>query len=1501
MKNFKIVRLWLFPKYLATVLFVLGTVSSVTLYYWLNAKSQSELEQDFTHKAERITLEIQRRFSVPLYGLNDVKNLFDLQPSLSYAQFLSAVHSRDFATEFPGVRGFGYIEKVNDSDVERYVLKQQQDIAPEYDYRSFDTVQRKEHFLLKYFASSSTEHAVLGTDFSSEPRRFNLVQNALSTGKPSLSELVYSAPKKLKKLGVLLMLPVYQKNAPITTSNQGKPALLGLVYTSILLSDLLEQVPGGEQAEVVYQLSNPSANIDGEQLIFYSAPNLSAQARKTPAQFTLVKNIHLYGRDFRLEMMSTPSFELAGKRSTPGLVFLAIFLISSLLAALLRLQRLRNEHTQKQLDAALRDNQALLSTLNMHAIVSVTDAQGNIIDVNDAFCRISGYQRSELIGKNHRICRSNAQSAQFWSNMWQSISTGTPWRGEVCNRKRDGSLYWVDTFIAPFKSSTGVIDKYIAIQNDISENRIAAERLQNALRDSNALLSTLNMHAIVSIADSTGRLIEVNQAYCHISGYTKEEILRDNHRIVATGIQSADFLSNMWRTIASGTPWRGEVCNRSKNGNVYWVDTFIAPFKDAQGRIEKFISIRTDITSSKKAASRLANQRSALAHIIEGTNVGTWEWNVESGEMRLNERWADQIGYELNQLTPSTIQTWDNLTHPDDLEKAKQRMKLHFQHDLPYYECETRLKHKDGQWIWVLTRGRIASFTPLGKPEWVSGTQMDINERKNAEAELQKSTQLLLNVRDQLTKAAEVAELGIWTWDLASDELNFNERMFDIYEVPEELRQEKLYVDFWRTKLHPDDLQANQARLTEAIHGGHSYNPIFRIISPTIGLRYIQAAGGVERDEHGQATLVTGINRDITLQYQAEEALRNAKQAADDANQAKSAFLANMSHEIRTPMNAILGMLSLLAKTPLSPQQTDYAMKTEGAARSLLNLLNDILDISKVEAGKMHLDPHAFRLDQLLTDIQDILTVNVGNKPVSIQIKVDPSIPPVLIGDTLRLRQVLTNLGSNAVKFTEQGSVTLSIKALALEEERVSLYFSVKDTGIGIARENHQKIFTGFTQAETSTTRRFGGTGLGIAISQGLLKMMESDLQLESELGKGACFYFTLNLAVANSSQIALSTKLEQHSSFKNSGENSDKNSTQRLTNLRLLLVEDNLNNQQVARELLESEGAKVQIANHGLEALEIIAAEDVSYDLILMDLQMPIMDGYTATQMIRQQLGNKKLPIIAMTANVMESDIIACQKAGIDDHVGKPFDINNLVKIILTHTKYSNAYVEPRQPEFEPSDPGLTLTARALGVDLHAALKRLGGRQDLYEHTLKLFIRDLAALPQQLQDAGTDLTTVLRHIHTVKGLAATLGALEFSNEMREIEEKLRVQKDRQKTDDLLTTLCSSASNMQQNLSLLAEALTKTIAQENERAQTSKTQMALERSDDINLFRNSLMALSEQLENADMIATETIVDLKHQFAAPLNEQLQDLESAIITLEFNHAQSLCQQLLEKIGD
>lgn len=503
-----------------------------------------------------------------------------------------------------------------------------------------------------------------------------------------------------------------------------------------------------------------------------------------------------------------------------------------------------------------------------------------------------------------------------------------------------------------------------------------------------------------------------------------------------------------------------------------------------------------------------------------------------------------------------------------------------------------------------------------------------------------------------------------------------------------------------------------------------------------------------------------------------EKALELAVATAQDANLAKSQFLANMSHELRTPMNAILGMLFLLQKTDLNSRQTDYAVKTEGAARSLLSLLNDILDLSKAEAGKMELDPIPFNVEHVFRDLNVILATNLAAKPVELHLSIGDGVPHYLFGDALRLKQVLINLGGNAIKFTERGSVGISVTQVFDNEDQPLLKFSVRDTGIGIAPESQEKIFNSFTQAEASTTRRFGGTGLGLAISQRLVALMGGTLTLESELGKGSCFHFCIKLPSLSVHEIEVFNK--------NIDVGSLAISDKRLDKMLVLLVEDNPTNQQIAVELLEAEGAKVRVANHGQEAVNILAdninlLNAAGFDVVLMDLQMPVMDGLTATKEIRNTLSLLDLPIVAMTANAMASDREACINASMNDHIGKPFDIGHVIQVLRKHAGWKS--IEGEHKDNAPSDEKIPSSQELLdqnnnkdelnGIDVKAALSRMGGNKDLYNRMLPKFIDSLASKGVLLRAfiANGDLHTASRELHSLKGLSSTMGATKISAE----------------------------------------------------------------------------------------------------------------------------------------
>jgi signal transduction histidine kinase/CheY-like chemotaxis protein len=769
---------------------------------------------------------------------------------------------------------------------------------------------------------------------------------------------------------------------------------------------------------------------------------------------------------------------------------------------------------------------------------------------------------------------------------------------------------------------------------------------------------------------------------------------------------------------------------------------------------------------------------------------------------------------------------------------------------------------------------------------------------------------------------------------------------------------------------------------------------------------------------------IVGFRVDITELVQATE-------AAQAASQAKGRFLANMSHEIRTPMNAILGMLALLGKTDLTPRQADYAAKTEGAARSLLVLLNDILDFSKVEAGKLVLDPQPFSVDELLHGLAVIFAAGSGAKPVEVLFDIDPALPRQLVGDAARLRQVLVNLGGNAIKFTAAGEVVIALSVLRRDDAAVTLQFSVRDTGIGIAPENQKRIFSGFTQAEASTSRRFGGTGLGVAISQHLVALMGGELQLHSAVGEGSRFHFTLNLpwvagSVADARatgagnagkaglrvlvvddnatacevlrkmglslgwqvdvasdgaqgvaaiqaqaeagcpyevvfmdwempeldgwqscqrvrQLGLSTGApvvvmvtahNQEALAQRSGADqalldgflvkpvtasmlldavvdaragragapavrrAQAPQGARLAGLRILLAEDNVNNQQVARELLQDEGAIVQVAGDGLQAVEAVAQANPAFDVVLMDMQMPGMDGCSATRWIRHELGQRTLPIVAMTANAMASDRKACLDAGMDEHVGKPFDLDALVLCLRKLVQLP----EPASPLAGPRVQTLNLpaaaaeAAQAAQVDLLAAVSRLGGKQDLYRRMLGDFVSEMVPWPRQLDAAVArgDFTVAARMLHTLKGLAGTLGVAALARQAGQGEQVFAAQPDAALAAQ--TAQQAGAAMVASEAALLALFWALGPAPETPETPEPPAALATTRTRDERPMTEELADLAEMLRNSDLSAVASVAALQGRFPLQSNPWMRELSHAITGLDFERARALCDAFL-----
>ncbi len=642
--------------------------------------------------------------------------------------------------------------------------------------------------------------------------------------------------------------------------------------------------------------------------------------------------------------------------------------------------------------------------------------------------------------------------------------------------------------------------------------------------------------------------------------------------------------------------------------------------------------------------------------------------------------------------------------------------------------------------------------------------------------------------------------------------------------------------------------------------------------------------------------LFTGIVRDITERKAVEKALNAARIAAEDATRAKASFLANMSHEIRTPMNAIIGLTRLVLQTDLTGKQQDYLTKVQHAADALLGVINDILDFSKIEAGKLSLDSIDFEIDDVLVRLADVIGLKAAEKELEFLFLMDSDVPNGLVGDPLRLGQILINLCSNAIKFTDKGEVLLTIQLKEKLPDSVRLRFSVRDTGIGISKTQQDRLFQAFTQADSSTTRKYGGTGLGLAICKQLVETMGGEIGVDSIPGQGSTFHFLADFklqagkpkSVQKSSQneqgmrilvvddcatarevlskmltslsfkaktvgsgqeaiieleriaaneftpydvvlmdwkmpevdgIEATRQIQAHTHLKKTptvimvtaydrevlleqaeGVKLDgflskpvnpsalldavmnvfshktvrqttvagigpfqKEARERLKGCRLLLVDDNAINQMVAREILENAGMLVETANNGRVALSLLSGKDYSFAAVLMDLQMPEMDGFEATRIIREEWGDRSIPIIAMTAHTLEEERRRCLEAGMNEHVAKPIEPERLFAVLLSCIERS--YAEPErannQTKSETKQVEVDLPDFLPGFDLAQGIGRVGGNVALYQNLLYSFYEDLRNIGPQLEEALQQghIKIARQIIHPVKGLSGNLSA----------------------------------------------------------------------------------------------------------------------------------------------
>ncbi|WP_294412567.1 PAS domain S-box protein [Pseudoalteromonas sp.] len=642
--------------------------------------------------------------------------------------------------------------------------------------------------------------------------------------------------------------------------------------------------------------------------------------------------------------------------------------------------------------------------------------------------------------------------------------------------------------------------------------------------------------------------------------------------------------------------------------------------------------------SIKKSEFELAylEEKQKFEKFVNLAPIGIAINSIEDGSFEFaNKSFSDITGYSINEL--NQMDYWQ-LT-PKEYEE-QEYLQLELLNETGRYGPYLKeYIHKSGVTYPVLLSGIKISDSNGETSIW--SIVQDMSAQKETEAQIQLSKEKAESLALRLQLANDSAGIGVWEWDLISGELDWDKWMYRLYGTTEASVKEIGIKETWINSVHPDDIECIKSKLEAVIEGVEVYEPEFRVVHPNGDIRNLKACAEVLRDSSGNAIKVVGVNYDVTDKTLAMQILSSAKEAAESAARAKSDFLANMSHEIRTPMNAILGGLQLLKDAELPSDLKLVLNNATFSAQSLLTIINDILDYSKIESNNVVLEQEQFSLSEVLDSVKYDMDTLVISKGIEFLIEKDDSFIDYWVGDLVRVKQVLLNLVSNAVKFTNAGGVKISVSTYR-EGQQSALLVKVVDSGIGMNEEAVSKIFERFTQADTSTTRKYGGTGLGMSIALSLIKMMDGNIEITSSEGAGTKVEVKLPLKPVGMVKVPKTQKSL---------------STPNLADKKILIAEDNPINKILIESMLKSTKAQLTIVENG--QLAVNAVEKGTYDLILMDIHMPVMDGSEAQRLISDL--KPSLPVIALTANVMKQDVDGYLAQGFITHIAKPIDINDL------------------------------------------------------------------------------------------------------------------------------------------------------------------------------------------------------------------------------------------------
>ena len=1023
-------------------------------------------------------------------------------------------------------------------------------------------------------------------------------------------------------------------------------------------------------------------------------------------------------------------------------------------------------------DRTLAESEARFASAFEQVAVGMTHIapDGRWLWVNATLCKMLGYSRDELLGKSFAaFTHPDDLPRDLAARQAMENGESSLYVTEKRYVHRDGHPVWVRLVVAPVSGASGPAPYYVAVIEDISERTTAVAQAAEAQQEQQHWLSIIESagHGLWEwSADTNGVRIKHSNETAPIaeksgwaSGGTIDVWLARVHPDDAHYVRE----SLVAHLRGESTLWQCEHRVRDECDAYRWFRVHgRAVARDADGRATRMVGTTTDITADKQTALAARTAQLRWRYALESGDYGLWDWDVSSQKVYFSPQWKHMLGFAAEEIGDS-LDEWKDRVHPEDLPDAMAALQAHLHGHVPSYQHEHRMQHKDGSWRWILDRGKVIERGEDGAPLRVIGTDTDVTGRKTVEAGLRARDALLRDVFNAVSDALLV-------FDRAGVVVHCNQAAEAMFGMPLSgaaldavARHAPPDARRWGPRLMARVLHRREVRLEGALHApaGETLEIELRgapMHADEVGryllvIRDISEARTMERERARRRETLEALVAKRTADLLA------AKEAAEQASRAKSEFVANMSHEIRTPMNAIIGLSGQCLKTALDARQRDYIEKVNGAAQSLLGIVDDILDVSRIEAQRLVLENAPFDVLEVVGEVAALFSHRAAQKGLEWIVDIDRNVPQVLTGDALRLRQILINLAGNAIKFTERGQVAIRVRANDRSDGQVALGFSVIDTGIGIDPAQQGKLFIPFSQGDSSTSRRFGGSGLGLAISRRLAEAMGGRLSMRSTPGEGSCFYLEASFAEGSRPDTP--------------GVAPTPPPADSLSGMRVLVVEDNPLNQQLAVELLEEAGVRARVAANGEEALEEIDGH--AFDLILMDIQMPGMDGYTATRHVRAIPEHADLPIIAMTAHAMADERARCLAAGMDDILTKPVLPALLYATLARYRRGGGLSLAPQRTDTDTDTdtaaviaPDADAEAAPAELDYKVGLRFSGGKPDLYARLLRRFHETQADLMQRLDAA--DAIEAHRIAHTLKSSAGSIGAVALAEAARAFE-----------------------------------------------------------------------------------------------------------------------------------